>query len=344
MRQQFGNPEVTRVRKCGSLRNATLVQDLINSYGLLLNEKIHVVESLDATEEELKTFHSSSYIDFFKRVNDIDDFDQFTEEQLEFGLAYDCPILSKSFDLVKTLAGGSISAAKILAAKKCKTAINWFGGWHHAQRDAAEGFCYVNDAVLAIQTLTRTFNKVLYIDLDIHHGNGVQNAFEYSDKILTLSFHKKSPGFYPGTGDVDDNGMAKGKYYSINVPFLEGVSHNSYLNFFSKVFDSVISAFIPNSIVVQCGADGLNGDPIGESNLTLKTIGECVERIMKCDLPTLYLGGGNWATTITTYKHFLEYGPTYELHIDQSLQRDLNTNDYINKIISQIDSYLEFIV
>lgn len=169
---------------------ASMVQDLINSYELLSTEKFIVVQSLDATEDELKLFHSSGYINFLKKVNDLDDFDEFEEEQLEYGLGYDCPILERNLELVKTLAGGSATAAKLLAKNKCKIAINWFGGWHHAQRyqrkgiilkqkqylllnfrDTAEGFCYVNDIVIAIHILTRTFDKILYLDLDIHHGN-----------------------------------------------------------------------------------------------------------------------------------------------------------------------------
>jgi histone deacetylase 8 len=111
-----------------------MVQDLIRSYGLTSNNKMLVVQSLDATEDELKLFHSSSYIDFLKSVNDTDDFDENGEEQDEFGLGYDCPLLERTYDFVKTVAGGSLTAAKLLAKSKCEIAINWFGGWHHAQR------------------------------------------------------------------------------------------------------------------------------------------------------------------------------------------------------------------
>lgn len=167
---------------------ATFVQDLINSYKLLLDDKFLVVQSENATEDDLKSFHSSAYVDFLKKMNE-KNIDQIDEEYelSEFGLSYDCPLLEKNYELIKCLAGSSLSAAKLLCANKCQVVINWFGGWHHAQRfhqslfiiislyvsyfrDSAEGFCYVNDIVIAIQKLSHTFQKVLYVDIDIHHG------------------------------------------------------------------------------------------------------------------------------------------------------------------------------
>lgn len=112
----------------------------------------------------------------------------------------------------------------------------------------------MNDVVIAIQKLTEKFDRILYIDLDIHHGiiyfnafcmknikltflgNGVQNAFELSKKVVTASFHKHIPGFYPGTGDITDIGCMKGKYHSINIPFLDGISHSNFLKVFLQVF------------------------------------------------------------------------------------------------------------
>lgn len=113
-----------------------VVQDLINSYKILLDDKFLVVQSEDATEDELKSFHSSAYIDFLKKVNDqdIENIDDVENDLLEFGLSYDCPLLERNYGLVRCLAGGSISAGKLLSADKCKAVINWFGGWHHGQR------------------------------------------------------------------------------------------------------------------------------------------------------------------------------------------------------------------
>ncbi len=133
-------------------------------------------------------------------------------------------------------------------------AINWCGGWHHAQRDSAEGFCYVNDIVLCIHELRRTFNRVLYVDLDVHHGtrqvfvcffifrlpefvsagNGVESAFAFTNKVFTMSLHLKEAGFYPGTGDISDVGFGNGKYHTLNIPFREGVNDEMYKDVFNK--------------------------------------------------------------------------------------------------------------
>lgn len=108
------------------------MQDLINSYGLM--EHVNVKKSTPATEDDLKLCHSGSYVDFLKKVSKSDDLDKFYDEQEEYGLGYDCPILDRMFDFASAIAGGSLTAASCLTNKECKVAINWFGGWHHAQR------------------------------------------------------------------------------------------------------------------------------------------------------------------------------------------------------------------
>ncbi|GLV35263.1 Histone deacetylase 1 [Carabus blaptoides fortunei] len=338
------------------IKRASIVHDLINSYGLL--QFLNMEESIPATEDDLKLSHSSYYIDFLKIINESNDLDQYYEEQEDYGLGYDCPILERMYDFARTIAGSSLTAANLLISGKYKIAINWFGGWHHAQRDGAEGFCYINDIAIAIQKLSESFKRILYIDFDVHHGNGVQNLFESSQRILTLSFHKCMSGFYPGSGTLSDLGFSKGKYYSLNIPFLEGISDNTLLYTFNKIFPRINEVFQPHAIVVQCGADGLRGDPIGQCNLTPKSVGTCVEHILNLQLPTLFLGGGGYNFPNTarhwTYltsiivgqnlpvdipdesEYFTKYGPDFELDIPAGNLKDTNSVEYLDNIIDTI--------
>ncbi|XP_066252239.1 histone deacetylase 8-like isoform X1 [Euwallacea similis] len=341
---------------------ASIVHNLICSYQLLSSPNIFIVANRKATEEELKAFHSSSYVDFLKAQNSFDlNLDEINDDHLEYGLAYDCPPFKTIFDFCLNVAGGSLSAAKVLASKKVQVAINWFGGWHHALRDSAVGFCYINDVVLAIQFLSKHFQKILYIDLDIHHGDGVQYAFEYSNRILTLSFHRYEIGFFPGTGTIEDVGKGKGKFYSLNVPFKSGLNDNSFTRVFKQLFPVVLDSFKPNAIVLQCGADGLNGDHVGECNLTLKGLGNCVKSVLNCNLPTLLLGGGGYNapntarlwTYITaialnrdvdndipdSFEYFSRFGPSYELNIEAGRKSDLNNDEYLNSVVETLKSY-----
>ncbi len=105
--------------------------------------------------------------------------------------------------------------------------INWAGGLHHAKKSEASGFCYVNDCVLAILELLKQHQRVLYIDIDIHHGDGVDEAFYTSNRVMTCSFHKFGE-YFPGTGDVKDKGFGQGENYAINVPLHDGMDDDSF--------------------------------------------------------------------------------------------------------------------
>jgi len=110
-------------------------------------------------------------------------------------------------------------------------AVNWAGGLHHAKKSEASGFCYVNDIVLAILELLKHHQRVLYIDIDIHHGDGVEEAFYTTDRVMTVSFHKYGE-YFPGTGDLKDIGANKGKYYSLNFPLRDGMDDDSFIQLF----------------------------------------------------------------------------------------------------------------
>lgn len=135
---------------------------------------------------------------------------------------------------------------------------------------------------------------MLYIDIDIHHGDGVQEAFYKSNRVLTVSFHKYAQGFFPGTGGIEEVGNQLGKYFSLNIPLADGIDNESYVSLFKAVMEPTIHTFRPSVVVLQCGADSLGCDRLGAFNLSIAAHGECVRFIKSFNLPLLVLGGGGY--------------------------------------------------
>jgi hypothetical protein len=135
---------------------------------------------------------------------------------------------------------------------------------------------------------------VLYIDIDIHHGDGVELAFYHSNRVMTVSFHKYTGDFFPGTGKLDDNGAGLGKYFCINVPLQDGIDDDMYLTVFKTVIGDTVTHFQPTSIVLQCGADSLGLDRLGAFNLSIAAHGECVNYVRTFGVPLLVVGGGGY--------------------------------------------------
>ena len=147
-------------------------------------------------------------------------------------------------------------------AKASDICINWAGGLHHAKKCEASGFCYINDIVLAILELLKYHQRVLYIDIDVHHGDGVEEAFYLTNRVMTMSLHKFGD-FFPGTGGVKDVGEDIGKNYSVNVPLKSGMTDDMYIDIFKTISDEVRNRFQPSAVVIQCGADSLSWDRLG---------------------------------------------------------------------------------
>ncbi|XP_004940661.1 histone deacetylase 8 isoform X1 [Gallus gallus] len=278
---------------------------------------------------------------------------------------YDCPATEGIFDYAAAVGGATITAAQCLLDGKCKVAINWPGGWHHAKKDEASGFCYLNDAVLGILRLRQKFDRILYIDLDLHHGDGVEDAFSFTSKVMTVSLHKFSPGFFPGTGDVTDIGLGKGRYYSVNVPIQDGIQDEKYYQICETVLKEVYAAFNPEAVVLQLGADTIAGDPMCSFNMTPEGVGKCLKYVLQWQLATLILGGGGYnlantarcwtyltgvilgrtlSSEIPDHEFFTEYGPDYVLEITPSCRPDRNDPQRIQEILNLIKGNLKHVV
>jgi len=205
-----------------------------------LHERLEVYRPRRAYPVEMTTFHSEDYIDFLNLITP-DNQHEFLAELQRFNLAEDCPIFDGLFEFCRIYTGGSVDGAVRLNHGQCDIAVNWSGGLHHAKRSEASGFCYVNDLVLAILELLKYHARVLYIDIDIHHGDGVEEAFYTTDRVMTVSFHKYGDFFFPGTGDLKQVGQGRGKYYSVNVPLKDGLDDTSFQRMFKPIMTKVHS-------------------------------------------------------------------------------------------------------
>ncbi|TVU26304.1 hypothetical protein EJB05_28843, partial [Eragrostis curvula] len=166
---------------------------------------------------------------------------------------------------------------------------------HHACRGKASGFCYVNDIVVAVGVLLDRFRRVLYVDIDAHHGDGVEEAFLTNPQVMTLSFHQyDGRDFFPYTGAVGDVGEGDGVFRTLNVPLEAGTGDARYRRLFEPIVARVMEVFRPDAIVLQCGADSLAGDRIAGLGLSVRGHAECVRLLRSYDLPLLLLGGGGY--------------------------------------------------
>jgi histone deacetylase 1/2 len=150
-----------------------------------------------------------------------------------------------------------------------------------------------SDIVLGIIELLRFHQRVLYIDIDVHHGDGVEEAFYTTDRVMTVSFHKYGE-YFPGTGELRDIGVGKGKYHSVNFPLRDGITDSTYKGIFEPVIEAVMEYYKPEAVVLQCGSDSLSGDRLGCFNLSMRGHANCVNFVKKFGLPTLILGGGGY--------------------------------------------------
>jgi len=165
---------------------------------------------------------------------------------------------------------------------------------HHAMRSKASGFCYINDPAVAINFLLKQGKRVAYVDIDAHHGDGVQAAFYDTDKVLTISLHESGEFLFPGTGFPEDSGAGQGRGYSINLPFPPDTGDELFTRGFEEIAPSFIQAYKPDILVTQLGVDTFASDPITHLRLTTNGFETMVKRFRSFGLPWVALGGGGY--------------------------------------------------
>src|SRR6195952_1618179 len=249
-----------------------------------------------ADDETLGTVHTPGYIAAVREASEM------FPGAVGHGLGTaDNPIFPGMHESAALIAGGSVAAARAIAHGEVDRAVNFFGGLHHAMPDHASGFCVYNDAALAIQAmLDAGVRRVAYVDVDVHHGDGVQTAFYDAPRVLTVSIHETPLSLFPGTGWPSEWGRGAAHGTAVNIALPAGTSDAAWLRAFHAVVPGVVTAFRPEVLVTQHGADSHREDPLADLNLSID--GQRTSYLALRDLAEnvtggrwLALGGGGYA-------------------------------------------------
>jgi acetoin utilization protein AcuC len=252
---------------------------------------MEIVEPQPVNPEALGSFHDERYLQLLSEAS----VGKVSVEMLSYGLGTDDnPILPGIYEWSLMTVGGTFLGADRIARGDIDVAFNPLGGFHHARRDRAEGFCYINDVVVASLDLLNRGFRLAFVDLDAHHCNGVQEAFYEDDRLLVISFHESGETLYPGTGKETEIGEKKGLGFTINVPLDVETDDDVYLEAFRAVVPPVLLAFQPDIVVAEVGADTLISDPLTHLRLTNNGYQEAVRILKTLCKRILAVGGGGY--------------------------------------------------
>jgi acetoin utilization protein AcuC len=268
-----------------------LTRDLMQSYGLLDLPHSRVVQTVPAQRTELEWFHTPDYLDALEAA----DAGVYREDYGAYGLGPgDNPIFPGMYTWSQLCVGGTLQAARLVASGVVDVAFHMAGGLHHGMPDRASGFCYVNDPVLAITELVQQGYRIAYIDIDVHHGDGVQAAFYETDRVLTISLHEAGYYLFPGTGFAQEIGAGNGRGYAVNVPFSPGMDDELYLEGFMAVVPPLVQAYQPDIVFTQLGVDGFHNDPLAHGQLTTAGFMRVLQQLKALAPRWIATGGGGY--------------------------------------------------
>lgn len=262
-----------------------LTKTLLESAGLLRDDEVVAPGALD--EDELLEVHDPRYVAVVRAASR----GEVPRDAMAYGLGTgDNPIFAGMHDAVARVSAGTRTAIDLVASGAALRAANFAGGLHHALRDRASGFCVYNDLALGIRrAVVHHGMRVAYVDLDAHHGDGVQWLFYEDDRVLTVSLHESGRYLFPGTGHTYETGRGRGRGASVNVPLEPFTEDASFLEVFDLVVPASLRAFRPDLIVLQAGADTHRHDPLADLGLSLRGMAASYGRMV--DLANEITGG-----------------------------------------------------
>jgi acetoin utilization protein AcuC len=279
---------------------------LLDSYGAFDGESSLLVRPRPATREELEWLHTGDYVTAVQSLSA----GLTTGHPTRYGFSDrgDNPVFPGMYEASTLSAGASLVAAELVASRQVDAAFNISGGLHHAAAGHASGFCVFNDPALAIRYLLDRGLRVAYVDIDAHHGDGVQNLFYHEDRVLTISIHESGQYLFPGTGFVTERGTGRGLGYSVNIPLYPYTEDELYLWAFNEVVPPLLRAFAPDVLVTQLGIDSYHSDPLTHLQVTSRGYVAAVRALAGLAVPWLALGGGGYDIGAVARCWTLAYG------------------------------------
>ncbi|WP_290853675.1 acetoin utilization protein AcuC [Gordonia sp. (in: high G+C Gram-positive bacteria)] len=305
-----------------------LTMSLARSLGVL--DDVELSEPLGIDDSVLTTVHSQGYVDAVRAVSQgATSMNAPVLERL-FGLgSADNPIFDGMHDAGSMLVGGSLAAAQAIASGRVQRAVNIGGGMHHAMKGHAAGFCIYNDCSIAIKWLLENgYDRIAYIDVDAHHGDGVQAQFVGDPRVMTISLHQHPATLWPGTGWATEVGDGDAAGTAVNLGLMPGLGDSLWLRAFHAVVPSMIAAFKPQILVTQIGVDSHRDDPLTDLALTVDGHAAAIRALRAladqyCEGRWLSLGGGGYGVVNVVPRSWTHL-------IASALDRDVDTETRIS--------------
>jgi acetoin utilization protein AcuC len=279
-------------------RRLELTVSLIEALGLVGSGGARIAPPRMATEAELLAVHDGDYVEAVRRFSAGGD----PSGAARWGLGTDdTPIFPGMHEVTSLVCGSTLRAAEMVMSGEVRRAFSLAGGLHHAHRDRGSGFCVYSDLAVAIAWIRRAHGaKVLYVDYDAHHGDGVQGIFYDDPGVLTLSIHESGRYLFPGTGFVDELGEGEGYGYSLNLPLEPFTEDDSWLDLHRRLLPEVMEAFRPDVVVLQSGCDGHALDPLTHLRASTRLYEETTRIVCEaadavCGGRVVATGGGGYA-------------------------------------------------
>src|SRR5438094_10244699 len=269
-----------------------LTYELIRSKGILHQWSVEVIKPRLATREEILLFHEEEYVRL------VEQYSEKGSGLLDMG---DTPAFKGCYEATSLVVGASIVAADEVMGGRLSHAFNPSGGLHHAHPERASGFCIFNDPAVVIAHLKARYNvkRIVYLDVDAHHGDGVMYGYYDDPAVLDIDFHESGKFLFPGTGFPDEIGKGAAKGLKLNIPLMPSTGDEAYLEAFRQIVPDALKKFRPEIILVQCGADGHVDDRLAHLRLTTQVYSEVVSIMHDlahelCNGRLLLFGGGGY--------------------------------------------------